>query len=92
MAEFKSSSAEAENESNVINMQGMAIQSTSGLAINATNLPVVSNLREANEKMNSCNGSYKNLLKSHAESISKLGMEFDIFDRNLADSMGVSKE
>ena len=92
MDNFKSSSIEAENESNSIDMQGAAIQTACSLAISFTNLPGVNNLREVNEKMNSCNESYKNLLKSHAESIAKLGTEFDTFDKDLADSMGLLKE
>lgn len=89
---IKSSTMEAENESNSITMQGAMIQTSSNLMIGITNLPVVDNLQEANARMNACNESYKNLLRSHAESISKLGSEFDTFDKNLADCMGISSK
>ena len=93
MAEFiKSSSVEAENESNMITMKEGMIQAATNLIIGATNLSVVDNLQEANTMMNSCNTNYKNLLRSHAESIAKLGKEFSDFDSDLADKMGVTKE
>lgn len=45
---IKSSTMEAENESNSITMQGAMIQTSSNLMIGITNLPVVDNLQEAN--------------------------------------------
>ncbi|MGN0352031.1 MAG: TIGR04197 family type VII secretion effector [Roseburia sp.] len=88
---FKSSITEAENESNAITMRGASIRTDNILTMGSSNLPAVDNLKEINEKMNSCNERYVNLLKNHAESIRKLGREFDTFDKDLADCMRISK-
>lgn len=88
---FKSNTTEAENESNAITMQGVSIRTDNNLMTGSSNLPVVDNLKEVNEKMHSCNERYINLLKNHSESIRKLGNEFDTFDKDLADCMGISK-
>lgn len=90
MSELISSSMEAENESNQINMQGATLQATVSAAVACTNLPVISNLQEACAALSSCNEKYKNLLKNNAESIAKLGAEFEQFDKEMSEKMGIS--
>lgn len=90
MSELKSSLIEAEDESMLINMQGSGLQATVSAAIGCTNLPVVANLQEACASLTSCNQKYKNLLKNNAESIAKLGKEFQEFDQEMAEKMGIS--
>ncbi len=87
MAELKSSSIEAENESVAVDTSGEEIQAAAAVTIYSTNLPVVNNIHNINARLNACNESYKSLLKSHSESISKLGQEFDTFDEDLSNSM-----
>lgn len=92
MAELiKSSSAEAESESSMMTAQGGVMQSAATLTIGFTNLTAIDNLQSVNTMMSACNENYKNLLKSHAESIAKLGREFSELDKELADKMGVTK-
>lgn len=92
MAEFKSSSMEAENESSAVGAVAGGISAAMSVAISSTNLPVVNNIQDVNTRLNACNESYKNLLKSHSESISKLGQEFDTFDKDLSDHMELVQE
>lgn len=87
MAEFKSSSIEAENESIAVSAMEGGILAAAAVVINSTNLPVVNNIHNINLRLNACNESYKNLLKRHSESISKLGLEFDTFDKDLSNGM-----
>lgn len=89
MSELKSSLIEAENESMLMNMQGSGLQATVSAAIGCTNLPVVENLQEACAALTSCNQKYKNLLLNHSESIAKLGEEFQEFDKEMAEKMGI---
>ncbi len=90
MSELKSSLIEAENEGMLMNMQGSGLQATVSAAIGCTNLPVVENLQDACSALSSCNQKYKNLLKSNAESIAKLGREFQEFDNEMAEKLGIS--
>lgn len=86
---IKSSSEEAEKESNSILVNEGAIKGITELVINMTNLGVVNNLQSIHDRINSCNESYKNLLKNNADSIKQLGQEFTDFDKAMADKMSI---
>lgn len=88
---IKSSSEEAESESNLIIAKEGAIEGITDILINMTNLPVVNNLQSIHSRINSCNESYKNLLKNNADSIKQLGQEFSDFDKAIADKMKISQ-
>ena len=88
---IKSSSEEAERESNFIIAKEGAIEGITELLINMTNLPVVNNLQSIHSRINACNESYKSLLKNNADSIKQLGQEFSDFDKAVADKMKISQ-
>lgn len=92
MSKFKSSTVEAENESSLISMKESMLQAALAVTVCTTNLPVISNLQEANSSLSTTNEKYKKLLASNAESIAKLGQEFEGFDNELAGQMGVVQE
>lgn len=88
---IKSSSEEAESESNLIIAKEGAIEGIKDILINRTNLPVVNNLQSIHSRINACNESYKSLLKNNADSIKQLGQEFSDFDKAIADKMKISQ-
>lgn len=88
---IKSSSEEAESESNFIIAKEGAIEGITELLINMTNLPVVNNLQSIHSRINACNESYKSLLKNNADSIKQLGQEFSDFDKAIANKMKISQ-
>ena len=88
---IKSSVEKAESESNSLKAKEGAIEGIAELLIGVTNLPVVDNLQNIHSRMNSCNESYKNLLKNNADSIKQLGQEFNDFDQAIADKMRISQ-
>lgn len=86
---IKSNNEEAKKEGDSILAKEGVIEGITEIFINVTNLPVVENLQNIHNRMNSCNESYKSLLKNDAESIKKLGQEFSDFDQAIADKMRI---
>ena len=89
MQELKSSREEADKEGNLLNADGAALQNQFTVSIGRTNLPVVENLQSAMEHLGTTNANYKALLENNAESIRKLGIEFEELDKEITENISI---
>ena len=89
MQELKSSREEADKEGNLLNADGAALQNQFTVSIGRTNLPVVENLQSAMEHLGTTNANYKALLENNAESIRKLGLEFEELDKEITENISI---
>ncbi len=89
MQEFKSSREEADKEGNLLNADGTAFQNQFTVSMGRTNLPVVENLQSVMEHLGTTNANYKELLGNNAESIKKLGLEFEELDKGIAEDISI---
>lgn len=89
MQEFKSSREEADKEGNLLNADGAALQNQFTVSMGRTNLPVVENLQSVMEHLGTTNANYKALLENNAESIRKLGLEFEELDKEITENISI---
>lgn len=92
MSEFKSSRQESEKEGNLLDASGSALQEQFGVSFARTNLPVVGNLQDIMEHLSTTNANYKTLLSSNANSVKKLGLEFEGLDKEMTENMMILHE
>lgn len=90
MAEiFKSDGSAADNDSSRISAQSGVIAQAKAVGSTLTNLTVLRNMQDTLGQININNNAYRELLSKDATTVSKVKEEYDKFDKEICDYMGI---
>lgn len=86
---FKSDGNTADNDADLIMAQSNSMSRSGASTGGLTNLTVMENIQEVIQHINLANSAYQNLLSKDAATITIVKEEYDRFDKELSECMGI---